>query len=359
MANKEQEILHLPKQEAPPSTEPAKNDLVSVAPTPELNPRNQILKEIAERANADADNDAKETVQQLDEDGNPVETQSVHEPVTLDEPIEPAVDENVSTVATETTTPHEQDFDPDKDYDLVVNGKPMRVKGAQIIERGKMAIQKETAADQKLELASNLLQEVQAKLAAQPPAQGVVQQPSPNVVTDEQLAEIIQYGTKEQAAQAIGMLRSASQSPDAIAQLTANLPKAISDQLAFHEGAKFAQDEYGDLLADPYLQQMFFMRENHLRQTGGVDGRGDTRPYKELYKEIGDDLRSHFNRPKTTPATITEAPKTREEKVAAKAAAPAAPKLASARMEAAAEKKPPTREEIIAKMQAARGQRAA
>ena len=357
MANKEQEILHLPKQETLATTEPVKNDLVSVAPTPELNPRNQILREIAERANADADNDAKETVQELDEDGNPIETQAVTEPATIDETITP--EETTEPVATETAPAQESGFDPDKEYDLVVNGKPMRVKGAQIIERGKMAIQKETAADQKLELASNLLHEVQAKFGAQPPAQGVVQQSSQNVVSDEQLAEIIQYGTKEQAAQAIGMLRSAGQTPDMTAQLTANLPKIVSDQLAFHEAAKFVQDEYGDLLADPYLQQMFFMRENHLRQAGGVDGRGDTRPYKELYKHIGDDLRSHFNRPKTTPAAITEAPKTREEKVAAKAAAPAAPKLASARMEAAAEKKPATREEIIAKMQAARGQRAA
>jgi hypothetical protein len=48
-----------------------------------------------------------------------------------------------------------------------------------------------------------------------------------------------------------------------------------------------------------------------------------------------------------------------EQKVAAKAAAPAAPKLASARMEGKGEAKAPTREEIIAKMQAARGQRAA
>ena len=341
-----QQTLHLPKPDSTPEPALEKNELVSVAPTPELNPRNQILKEIADRSNTDADQNASETTDIMDDDGNitsavPVETPSeiIEEPAVENEETPPAV-------VAETPSP----FNPDQEYELVVNGRPMKVKGSQIIERGKMALQKETAADQKLELASRLLQEVQQRTAQQP-AQAVVEQPS---LSDEQLAEIIQYGTKEQAAQAIAELRKAGQSSES-AQLAMakQLPQVVSDQLAFHEAAKFVQNEYGDLLVDPYLKQLFFMKENELR------GTGDRRPYVELYKQIGDDLRAHFNKPKTTPAAQQTAPKTMEQKVAAKAAAPAAPKLASARMEGQGEKKAPTREEIIAKMQLARGQRAA
>ena len=78
---------------------------------------------------------------------------------------------------------------------------------------------------------------------------------------------------------------------------------------------------------------------------------GDNRSYKELYKFIGDELRVKFNRP--APATN----KTIEQKKEAKAAAPSVPRLASARLEASPEKKPPTTQEVIDKMRAARGQR--
>ncbi len=354
-----QQTLHLPK---PESANPAaalekaedRNELISVAPTPDLNPRNQILREIAERSNTDADKNASETTDVIDDDGNIVDAAPIEQE---EQPVEESTvnesqDEQPAAVEAEASAPApvQSQFSPDQEYELIVNGRPMKVKGSQIIERGRMALQKESAADQKLELASRLLQEVQQKIAPQP-APAVEEQ---STLSDEQLAEIIQYGTKEQAAAAIAELRRAGRSSEDAQQMMAKqLPHVVSDQLAFHEAARFVQSEYGDLLTDPYLKQLFFMRENELRQTG------DRRTYIDLYKHIGDDLRAHFNRPKTTPSASQPAPKTMEQKVAAKAAAPAAPKLASARMEGKGEVKAPTREEIIAKTQIARGQRAA
>lgn len=345
-----QQTLHLPKTQEADSSGEVKNDLVRLPATPELNPRNQILADIAARSNEESDQNANETVDTMDEDGNITSAITDDKNPIVEEKEEQVEETTKEPVVEQTTTPVVAPaFDPDQEYDLVVNGKPMKVKGSQILERGKMALQKETAADQKLELASRLLQEVQAKVA--PPAQAVEK---PVSLSDEQLAEIIQYGTKEQAAQAIAELRKAGQSSETAQLMMAkHLPQVVSDQLAFHEAAKFVQNEYGDLLTDPYLKQLFFMRENQLRQTG------DSRPYVELYKSIGEELRTHFNKPKTTPGTQQPAPKTMEEKVAAKAAAPAAPKLASARMEGKGEAKAPSREEIIAQMQKARGQRAA
>lgn len=350
MAGKD--TIHLPKNQVAEAVSSAvsgeKKDIVRLPPTPELNPRNQILAEIAARSNADSDQDAQETVDSMDEDGNITAASPEETVISTEETVEETTEEPVIDPVTTKVAPASQ-FDPDQEYDLVVNGRPMKVKGSQIIERGKMALQKESAADQKLELASRLLQEVQAKVT--PPAQAVEE---PASLSDEQLAEIIQYGTKEQAAQAIAQLRKAGQSSEnAQLMMAKQLPQVVSDQLAFHEAAKFVQSEYGDLLTDPYLKQLFFLKENELR------GTGDRRPYVELYKEIGEGLRTHFNKPKTTHAAQQPAPKTLEQKVAAKAAAPAAPKLASARMEGKGEAKAPTREEIIAQMQKARGQRAA
>jgi len=331
-----------------------KNDLIALAPTPQLNPRAQIMADIAARSNAQADVDAAETIQATDENGDiaPVATQTASEtPVEgEDEPSTPVEADTPETPPAAPIEAAKPTFDPDAEYDLTVDGKVIKVKGAQIIERGKMHIQKETAADYKLELASRLLQEAQARSAPPPaPAPAAVQQ-----LSDEQLAEMIQFGTKEQAAQAITLLKgnanSATANEGVQRAMAEKLPQVVRDQIAFQEGVQFVQGEYADLLADPYLKPLFFMKENQMRQAG------DTRGYKDMYRQIGEELRTHFNRPKTTSAAPAAAPQTREEKVAAKSAAPAAPRLASARLEGAAPVKAPTREDVIAKMQRSRGQ---
>ena len=330
--------LHLPnKEEAKPqeigdNKEPVRSPGEYVAPTPNLNPRNQVMKELAEKSNLRADEEATETVEGMEaeeqvEITEPVETE------TLEASEEPPV-----IIGPDGTT-NTPGFDPNVEYDLIVDGKPMKVRGAQIIERGKQAIQKEIAADYKLELASKLLSEAQAK------SQPVQEVQKVDEISDEQLAEIIQFGTKEQAAAAIKMLRAKPEDTQKFTHLAQNIPNIVNDQIAFHEATAFVQSEYKDLLEDPYLKQLFFIKENQSREAG------DSRPYKELYKSIGDELRTHFNRQKPGMQTI-------EEKKEAKRNAPSAPRLASTRMEAT-EKKLPTREEIIQKMQQARGQRPA
>lgn len=328
------------------------NDAPAVAPTPELNPRNQIAKDIAARANVDADVNAAETVVETDDEGNEVVASAPteeEESALVEEP-------PVELAATEPAAPAPEPaaanaFDPEGEYTLTVDGKPIKFKGSQIVERGKQALQKESAADFRLELASKLLLEAQARAAQPPQGAAVVAQPAqPAELSDEQLAEIIQFGTKEQAAQAIKAIRQQPQQQDGVKAMVEKLPQVVQDQIAFQSAVTWVQAEHGDLLTDPYLKPLFFMKENEMRKAG------DARPYKEVYQEIAEGLRTHFNKPKTAAAQQAAAPQTREAKQAAKAAAPAAPKLASARMEAAAPDKPKSREEIIAAMAAARGQ---
>lgn len=344
-----------PAPEAPPAR--PQEERVLPAPTPELNPRNRMLAEIAARSNAAADQDASESIPPGDEDET---VPPMVEPT--EEPSEPAAP---SLQATPETTPAApaSGIDLDREYEFIIDGQKAKIKGSQIVAR----VQKGETADHRLELASRLLQEAKQAAARQaaPPAQGA--QPHAQAASqvqelkDEELAHLIQFGTKEQAAEAVRALRA--QRPDAVTQqgfasFVAQLPSIVEARISFREGLDFAQKEYGDLLADPYLRPLFIMQEQEAMKAG------DRRSKRELYKAIGDGLRQHFNRPAPTAtvasaasAPTAQAAQTIAEKQAAKAAAPAAPKLASVRLDGGGgEKKPATREQILDGMRARRGQ---
>jgi hypothetical protein len=376
-----------PKSEAPapapaPASEPEqKNNLVLAAPTPELNPRNRILKEIAARANADADRDASEAVTVTDDDGNVVSPQAAapqpeapaephEEPAAEPEtPAEPAPAAAAPEAPAAPAVPAVAGIDPEAEYELVVEGVPMKFKGSQIVDAGKRTLQKETAADYKLQLATQALEEARRQAAQQPTPQGAAAPAAPAAPTveqlsDAQLAEMMQFGQPEQAAKAVAEIRrrpaNAVTTEAMETYFRQQLPKIVDHELAFREATRFAQTEYGDLLADPYLGPLFHAEEDKRRAAG------NNKPYADLYREIGDDLRKHFNKPKPTGATPPAAPPTRQaapaptmqQRQAAKAAAPAAPRLASARLEGGGqEQKPKTREQIIQQMQERRGQR--
>lgn len=362
--------------ETAPAERAGNADLIRPAPTPELNPRNRAAAEIAKRSNQDADVAAAETVPEGDGETMPVGPAASAAPAAPE--TTPEADETETPPATApaaapeapaATAPSQPaatapaGIDPNADYDITVDGMTVKLKGSQILSR----VQKGEAADYRLQEASRLLAEARrtAGQPAQPPVQGAPSQPAapaqPAAMDETQLAYLIQFGTTEQAAQAIKALNA--QRPDTVTQeglrnYMAQLPRIVETQLAFREGLAFAKKEYGDLLDDPYLRPLFLHRENEMRKAG------DQRPHVELYKAIGDDLRKHFNRP--APAQAVAAPTlqpaatpTMAQKQAAKAAAPAAPRLAAARLEGGAETaKPKTREEIIDGMRKARGQHA-
>ena len=358
-------ILHTKSADAPAAPAPApeaaapeKHDLVALAPTPELNPRARMMAEIAERSNSDANEAAKETLPVGDGESEAVAVAAPSEPPAA-EPVQAAdpdatVPQAEPAAAATQATP--TGIDPNAEYEFTIEGVKQKIKGSQVIAR----TQKGEAADYRLELASRLLEEAKQRAVqqAQPPAQGVAPQAAAAPeLSDADLAHIIQFGTKEQAAEAIKALRA--QKPDAVtkqelAAFMAQVPRVVDAQRSFHDGLSVVQKEYGDLLNDPYLRQLFFFKENELRKAG------DKRAHAELYKSIGDDLRKHFNRQPAAAAsapTAQAAAPTIAQKQAAKAAAPAAPRLASVRLGGVeSENKPKSREEVIDQMRKARGQ---
>ena len=324
----------LQREDAPTSTEK-----VEVA----INPRVIAEREIAKSAGERRDEEARERIAGMDPAPEPVATEATTDAA-------PATD---APATTEAPAPAEAEID------LIVNGKPMKVKASQVQEAGVRALQKDFAADQKLELATRLLEEAKRRAEGQPPVptgaqpdarstSGAVQEKS-----DGELAELLQFGTKEQAATAIAEIRrrdAGAVTQDGLKEFIAKeLPAAVSSHLAFHSAVTEAQSTYKDIFADPYLTSLFHMEEHRARQAG------DARPHAELYKLIGDGIRTHFK----LQATKSDSGPTLEQKREVKAKMPTVPKLASTRIEQTATA-PKTREEardsVIKKMQASRGQ---
>lgn len=338
-----------------------------VKPNPQDNPRNQVLAEIAKTVAGQHENSAAETMDSIDDDGNI--TPAKDAPAAPAEVTDTAeVVEEQQEVAQE-AAPVEQAplatdaVDPNKMYKVKVDGQEMEVLGKAIIDAGYRTFQKETAADFRLKMASELLKEAEGKHREATPQgahQPAARQEGPPDRSDADLANALQFGTPEQAAEAMATLRGrGAVSPEQIQAFAAQQARlAAQDELAFQDAMKFVNTEYKDLLANDYLKRLFFVEENRRRAPKERGGEGDRRPYKELYKSIGDDLRVGLNLPKRTssdPAAPTPAGTVATRK-ALKENTPSVPRTAASRLsESAGAAKAPTPSEIIAGMAEKRG----
>lgn len=322
-------------------------------PNPQDNPRNIALKEIAEATAKQHEKDFAETAPSVDEEGNVTEAKESSQD---GEPPSSTPEQAASSPEAEPATPAspKDAVDPEKMYKVKVDGQEMEVSGKAIIDAGYRTFQKETAADFRLKMASELLKEAEAKArtATQPSA---IHPAKPTEKTDAELANALQFGTPEQAADALSLMRGrGAVTPDQVQQFASQQARiAAKDEVQFQEALKFVQDEYGDILSNAYLKDLFFLQENKLRAAG------DKRVYKDLYKTIGEDLRTAFKMTKPASGATSGSPTpagTAAARQALKKETPPVPRTASSRMTEAAETgKVRTASEIIAGMAAQRG----
>ncbi len=328
-------------------------------PNPQDNPRNIALAEIAASAAKKHGVDAAETAPSIDDEGNITPAPTPAAPEAEEAPVEAAPTEPQAEVvapAAPAEAPQPDAIDPAKMYKVKVDGQEMEVPGKAIIEAGYRTFQKETAADFRLKMASELLREAEAKARTATPPSAVATQPVAQVQekSDADIANALQFGTPEQAAEAASILRGrGTQSQEDIQKFVQQtVRQTTKDELQFQDALKFVQSEYKDLLGNAHLKDLFFLRENQARAAG------DKRPYADLYKAIGDDLRTAFKM--TTPSASASGAPTPTGTVAARQAlkretAPV-PRTAASRLSEAAETgKVKTPAEIIAGMAAARG----
>ena len=346
----------------PEVTTPAEDDPEYRKPNPQDNPRNIALAEIAASAAKKHGVDAAETAPSIDDEGNitpapePAPAATEEAPVVEAAPVVTTDGTETIEVVAPAAAPQPDAIDPAKMYKVKVDGQEMEVPGKAIIDAGYRTFQKETAADFRLKMASELLREAEAKARTATPPSAVATQPVLQVQdkSDADIANALQFGTPEQAAEAASILRGrGTQSQEDIQKFVQQtVRQTTKDELQFQDALKFVQTEYKDLLGNAHLKDLFFLRENQARAAG------DRRPYADLYKAIGDDLRTAFKM--TSPSASASGAPTPTGTVAARQAlkretAPV-PRTAASRLNEAAETgKAKTPAEIIAGMAAARG----
>ena len=334
-------------------------------PNPQVNPRNISLNEISKRVAEGHKTDFAESAPVIDDDHNPVEPP----PAVTEEEAPAPVEEEAPASAAEPVAepapvaaapePGKEAIEPTKEYEVTIDGQKIKVPGQKIIDAGFRTFQKETAADYRLQVATDLLRRaVEQSRTTQPSVQAEAPKAAAEA-SDQELAAAIQYGNPEEASRAIAEMRKRDKVDPA--QILQAATMQMRNENAFQEGFKFLQAEYGDLLANQDIKDLFIVRENKARLPKEQGGLGDTRPPKELYQAIGEELRKSLNRPKpaatgTTQGTPTVA-STAASRQERKAAVAPVPRTAAGRLSQAADApKVKTSSEIIAAMAARRGQ---
>ena len=318
-------------------------------PTPAYAERTSLLNTIAERANADRDREMAAQSESIDTSAEESYREEHEETTEETAPAETA--KPVVEVAETTETPK-------KKLKGIVDGQEKEFDEDEVIKAGLATLQKQTAADERLEEAKRLLEE--ARAARQPISQpsgassSDVDHSRPPELDPAAIAKSIMYGNDEEATKAIrdllGPVKEANQlatkrqdlDPQQIAQF-------VNEAYDFNEAKrKFQlpadQGGYADIWDDPQLRQMAFNRENELMT------KGDKRPYWERFKSIGDEVRTWRDSliQKHTPKTLETREEKKREAVVVKGA--------SAKAVVPETDRPPTREEVLNQMRKSRNQ---
>jgi hypothetical protein len=174
---------------------------------------------------------------------------------------------------------------------LIVDGKEVTRPLSEVLDAGKRYLQKDMTADERLVEATRILKEAKELNTGKTQPAVSPSEALPAEDDDAALARAIQLGSDEEARAAIAKLRKSGRTDDT------SITSMIDARIEFREAAAWAQSEYKDLLNDPLLGGVFMQKETEARKSG------DSRPYRDLYKDIGDGLRKWRDGlvPKTDP----------------------------------------------------------
>ena len=279
-----------------------------------------------------------------------------------EEPDQEAVEEEIEEEETEEEAVEVKESEKEQPPAIgkrkfVIDGQSVELTDQEIIER----VQKSSAADKRLEEATRMLEDARrATLHPKPsePLPSASSSSKADVGVDEKelvqnVTKAVMYGDEEQVTKAFEALLSKGRGTAAIQNqgLAPEVQSYVLETLAFERGKQLLdtpkeQGGYADIWTDPMLKAMFQKREAEYR-----DVQKDTRPYADLYKAIGDEIRTWRD------ALIAQhTPKTGLEdrdklKASTGVVRGAGGKVPSAPLES----KPKTHEEKLSQMRAARG----
>lgn len=167
----------------------------------------------------------------------------------------------------------------DKMVTLIVDGKEVQRPESEVLDAGRRYLQKDMTADERLVEATRILKEAKELNTGKTQPAVSPSDALPAEDDDAALARAIQLGSDEEARAAIAKLRKSGRTDDT------SITSMIDARIEFREAAAWVNTEYKDLLTDPLLGGVFMQKETEARKAG------DKRPYRDLYKEIGDGLR--------------------------------------------------------------------
>lgn len=262
--------------------------------------------------------------------------------------------------AAETETPPAETQPAKPKVKIKVDGQELEVDEEAVRDAGIKALQKQSAADKRLEESARLKKEAEAearriledaKKQASQQNQDISSPPKQDGIagverlTDDHFinaVKAIQYGGEAEASKALKDLIAEAGKAGKSPELTLN---EVGEYLEFREATKWAHDEYKDILGDPKLKTLFSSEEKRLRAAG------DMRPYREVYKDIGDGLKEWLKEKTPAPAPQPK-DQTRHERKASVVVIP----TAAARQPAPTQPKELSPSEVVDRMRKARHQ---
>jgi hypothetical protein len=313
----------MPKKTATPEgaeQQEGGEDEIKTSPTPERNPRNTVLNEIADGfRNARA----AELAGDQDED--------------LEDPDEPDEPDDI-------TDPDAPPREGEEMVTLIVDGVEKEVPQSKIYEVGTRALQKNYAADKRLAEATKLLEEAKQVTKRRQVDDDDEDETAPPSGDDDlrTLAERIQYGSTEEVAEALKELTSRTGgNKELIEAATAQ----IEEKRSYNEAFEQFKEDFPTIAEDSNLMNMVAQRDSQLLDSG------DKRSYHERYTAIGQEL-TQWLESKGVQTTTREIDKRTQHKRTTS-------HVSSGGGGRGGEKPPPkprTRSEVIADIAKARGQ---
>lgn len=186
-----------------------------------------------------------------------------------------------------------------KTLKLKVDGQELDVELDKVIEAGKRTLQKETAADKRLEEATRILNEAKAQAENlskyRPSSPDVDETSQPSLETDAAtLADTIVNGDKDEVAKALQKVLGATagrrMAEDTPKMSQAEVYNMVRGALEVQNAMELFKAEpekggYGDLYADPHLQKMVMDKEEAITKTT------PTLPATERLKQAATEVR--------------------------------------------------------------------
>lgn len=184
---------------------------------------------------------------------------------------------------------------------IKVDGQEKEVDQDEVMQAGIRTLQKESAADKRLEDATKAKEEAERLRSA---AEKAVAQPSEPAKSPKDMllekdamrgiVKAIQYGSEDEAATA---LLEYGQKMAQLGQASALTLDEVNDMLNLRSAQQYVRENYADVMGDTNLKQLFVTNVNSKLAAG------DARPYQEICKDVGDELRTWRGAPQKQEAT--------------------------------------------------------